>query len=318
MTDTATNLAAASLTFSVLSFIVLVIGIISWSFGDWSKLTQKLGVGTGSSSFNGFKTFAVLSGALAPDIALLVGFLSDIMNFKFRYSVTSLVGIIAALLSSALMYIRRALSGKGAPAAAAAAAVASAFTPPPAPAAAAAAAKAFDLGVGTVGGRRMKGGVLPQFIQDNYNPCTIRGMGFLEVPGSNMGIAALAAIFAIYIMDMTHGSKRTSPEVGGYLAFALVIFGLNVYASSELKCVSEENGGWMSYAIAAALGLGVGGVAYTVLQSNYPDFLPLDPTNIEPTSPSNMSRCGKPNDKDQFVCAAYKDGKPITSPSVVS
>ena len=128
MTDTATNLAAASLTFSVLSFIVLVIGIVSWSFGDWSKLTQKLGVGSaGSSSFNGFKTFAVMSGAVAPDIALLVGFLSDIMNFKFRYSVTSLVGIIAALLSTALMYIRRALSGKTpTPAAAAAAASATA------------------------------------------------------------------------------------------------------------------------------------------------------------------------------------------------
>jgi hypothetical protein len=322
MTDTATNLAAASLTFSVLSFIVLVVGVVSWSFGDWSKLTQKLGVGSGSSSFNGFKTFAVMSGAVAPDVALLVGFLSDIMNFKFRYSVTSLVGIIAALLSSALMYIRRALSGKSSsPAAAAAAAsataaVASALTPPPAPPAAA--AKAFDVGVGTVGGRRMKGGLLPQYVQDNYNPCTIRGMGFLEVPGSNMGIAALAAIFAVYILDMTQGSKRSSPEIGGYLAFALVIFGLNLYASSELKCVSEANGGWMSYAIALALGLGVGGAAYMVLQTNYPDFLPLDPTNIEPTSPANMSRCGKPNDKDQFVCAAYKDGKPITSPSVVS
>jgi hypothetical protein len=323
MTDTATNLAAASLTFSVLSFIVLVIGVVSWSFGDWSKLTQKLGVGSaGSSSFNGFKTFAVMSGAVAPDVALLVGFLSDIMNFKFRYSVTSLVGIIAALLSSALMYIRRALSGKtpspaaAAAAASATAAVASALTPPPAPPAAA--AKAFDVGVGTVGGRRMKGGVLPQYVQDNYNPCTIRGMGFLEVPGANMGIAALAAIFAVYILDMTQGSKRTSPEIGGYLAFALVIFGLNLYASSELKCVSEANGGWMSYAIALALGLGVGGAAYMVLQTNYPDFLPLDPDNIEPTSPANMSRCGKPNDKDQFVCAAYKDGKPITSPSVVS
>jgi hypothetical protein len=164
----------------------------------------------------------------------------------------------------------------------------------------------------------MKGGLLPQYVQDNYNPCTIRGMGFLEVPGSNMGIAALAAIFAVYILDMTQGSKRSSPEIGGYLAFALVIFGLNLYASSELKCVSEANGGWMSYAIALALGLGVGGAAYMVLQTNYPDFLPLDPTNIEATSPANMSRCGKPNDKDQFVCAAYKDGKPITSPSVVS
>jgi len=317
MTDTATGLAAASLTFSILSFLVLVVGIVSWSFGDWTKLTQSLGgVGGTSSSLGSIKTLAVLMGALSPDIALLIGFLSDIMNFKFRFSVTSIVGIIAALLSSGFTYVRRFFS-KTDTSSAQAVAEAVAQAVPVAIAAPISAKGAFNIGVG-VGGKRMAGGVLPQYIQDNYNPCSIRGMGFADVPGSHMGIAALAAIFAIYIMDMSLGAKRTTPEIGGYIAFAVIIFGLNVYGSSELKCVNEANGGWMAYAIALAVGLGVGASAYMVMKTHYADFLPLDPDHVDGRGASNKPRCNKPNDNDQFVCAAYKDGKPITSPAVVS
>ncbi len=317
MTDTATSLAAASLTFSILSFLVLVVGIISWSFGDWTKLTQSLGGVGGTSSLGSVKTVAVLMGALSPDIALLIGFLSDIMNFKFRFSVTSIVGIIAAVLSSGFTYVRRFFSKTDTSSAQAVAAAVAEAIPVPVAQAVAPAKGAFNIGVG-VGGKRMAGGALPQYIQDNYNPCSIRGMGFMDVPGSHMGIAALAAIFAIYIMDMSIGAKRTSPEIGGYIAFAMIIFGLNIYATSELKCVTDASGGWMAYAIALAVGLGVGTSAYMVMKTHYADFLPLDPDHVDGPGPSNKPRCNKPNDNDQFVCAAYKDGKPITNSAVVS
>ena len=94
--DTAINLAATSLTFSILSFIVIVVGLLFLVFPGWLE-TIKSAVAnfSGSPSSSGFldhlKVLSILSGALTPDIVLLIGFIADLMNFKFRYSVTSLI-----------------------------------------------------------------------------------------------------------------------------------------------------------------------------------------------------------------------------------
>jgi len=101
--DPTVSLAAASLTFSILSFITIVVGLLFLVFPGWLE-TIKTATSSvsGSASSGGFldsiKVFAVLGGALAPDIVLLIGFISDLMNMKFRFSVTSLIGIIAVVV----------------------------------------------------------------------------------------------------------------------------------------------------------------------------------------------------------------------------
>jgi hypothetical protein len=101
--DPTVSLAAASLTFSILSFITIVIGLLFLVFPGWLETikTATSNVSGSSSSgglLDGIKVFAVLGGALAPDIVLLIGFISDLMNMKFRFSVTSLIGILAVIV----------------------------------------------------------------------------------------------------------------------------------------------------------------------------------------------------------------------------
>jgi len=101
--DPTVSLAAASLTFSVLSFITIVIGLLFLVFPGWLETikTATSNISGSSSSggvLDGIKVFAVLGGALAPDIVLLIGFISDLMNMKFRFSVTSLIGILAVIV----------------------------------------------------------------------------------------------------------------------------------------------------------------------------------------------------------------------------
>lgn len=96
------SLAAASLTFSILSFITIVVGLLFLVFPGWletiKSATSTISGPSSGGILDGVKVFAVLGGALAPDIVLLIGFISDLMNMKFRFSVTSLIGIFAVIV----------------------------------------------------------------------------------------------------------------------------------------------------------------------------------------------------------------------------
>ena len=100
MVDT-TGLAAASLTFSVLSFVMLIITLIVFLFPDFSA-SIRAGIsrasGSGGGFFSNVKMVFALLGAFSPDITLLSGFVSDIVNGNFRYSVTSIIGIISVIV----------------------------------------------------------------------------------------------------------------------------------------------------------------------------------------------------------------------------
>jgi len=101
MADTEVNLAVASLTFSVLSFLVMVIGLVLIFYPGMRETLQGSISGissTGSGFMDSLKIAGVLGGAMSPDIVLLIGFISDLMNLKFRFSVTSLIGIFAVIL----------------------------------------------------------------------------------------------------------------------------------------------------------------------------------------------------------------------------
>jgi hypothetical protein len=154
----------------------------------------------------------------------------------------------------------------------------------------------------------------------NFNPCAIRGLGMFDTAGSPMGLAALGSIFAIYFLDMFVGNKRTPAEIGGYLGFSAAVFALNLFAFKQFNCLPDTSIGGLlrASALPLVIGLSVGSISFGVINASYPEFLPLDAQAItsDPQS-SNQPRCGKPNDQDQFVCDAYKDGKRISTSTVV-
>lgn len=393
MADTTTNLAAASLTFSVLSFIMLAITLIFFLFPDFSS-TIKAGLArSGSSGGFGtsFKMLGAFLGALSPDITLLSGFVSDIINGSFRYSVTSIVGVIAVILHWGVAGLVYGFAKDSAPSvvANAAAAVASAVsagpaqllgtggeptnpTPPssgnvqsrklhgflrrvpgpgsvprgdrsvmseitPIPGAADGEQPSQGINGPTgvrftrirnppkrfipIGGGNEEDGQtggaweIPEDLRNSFNPCSIRGLGMFDISKSPMGMAALSSVFAIYLMDMTINNKRAGKDVLLYLGFSGVVYGLNLFSYSQFKCYGDTVGTIMkSTILPIILGLSVGAASFATLKTTFPAYLPLDPQNVgDPALPSKHATCAPPNDQDQFVCDAYKDGKRVTS-----
>ena len=423
MVDSEVNLAIASLTFSVLSFLVMIIGLVLVFYpGLRESLTGATSgmASTGSGILDNLKIAGVLGGALSPDIVLLIGFISDIMNLKFRFSVTSIIGIIAVILhwviggsifgfskgvTSAVASTASAITAAVAPKAPTAPSSSSAqlfgvgdgnptaptVSPPAAAAVAAVAAPASPAGVlgaiakpqrqaatkkptmptgnkpprrpGSVStapdmgesaadagptsrsvsfarptraaaakssdstskmaaNKQLGGAVLPDYITQKFNPCAIRGLGYFDISGSPMGMAALSAVFMVYLLDMTVGSKRSSAQAGGFAGFSVAIFLLNVYAYRELKCVDTTTvtASLKAVILPLAIGLLSGTGGYYVLKNNYADFLPLDGTHFDDgteTTPSpanrNQAHCQAPNDHGEMVCEAYRDGKRVNA-----
>jgi len=429
------DLQAASLTFSILAFLTSAIGILLVYFPGIRDTFTSVFDRTSTGSFSGILS---LLGAFSPDIALFSGFISDIMNGSFRFSVTSLVGIIAVILhgivggfffgfakSASISSIIPTLTevigvgedvlpvvggdvtstpkpaeevpkataaskpavsaaptattfGSGPesvstlelPPGASSSSVKSGHTEntrktppvlrtlknnlrrlgpmipgtrPQRPAAAASRDRTSKLAAssrrneypgdsasvsGSSAARKTpkkgrgrdelesQSGGARSAVLSNFNPCAIRGLGFLDVKGSPMGMAALAAIFMVYLLDMT--TKKSPATIGGYLAFSFVVFGLNLFAYSELECVADTSyvGLLKAISLPTAIGLVTGGIAYGVMKANYKSFLPLDPEGFQPGAPGNQPQCGKPSD-NEFVCDAYKDGKRIST-AVVS
>jgi len=396
MGDTSTNLATASLTFSVLSFLLLIVVVVITFFpGIAAALKAASANAGGSGVMAGIKSVFALLGAFSPDIAILSGFISDIMNGSFRYSVTSFISIITVILHwviAGLMYGFAKGASTGVPGAAAtAAAVVSAVTgtntntttEPTVTGLVSSAAPGVRLGTGgpgteftatgeaglptaaaprasaltgtgvassgifgrgsralaglgpTIPGARpsrkvtlggpgssvsrpggMAGGALNL---PDINPCAIRGLGMFDISKSPMGIAALTSVFTVYLLDMYVGDKRSKTETGVFLLFSSVVYGLNLFAYKEFKCYGATYGEIAKATILpVVVGLVGGASGYAVLNTHYSSFLPLDGQSINsPASPGGMTgQCSAPNDKDQFVCDAYKDGKRISTSTV--
>lgn len=372
MADTTLNLAAASLTFSVLSFLMLIVTLTFFLFPDFSA-TIRSGVGrlggVGSGGASAFTAFAAFLGALSPDITLLSGFITDIINGKFRNSVTSLIGIGSVILHYIVGGMIHGFGAGSAPSIAAqtVSSIASTIAPisasvdqllgtgsenPTAPSPSSGAPRSglfrrgppsvstmstiegaspipsgrgsrtaalnSRLGPAIPGARpsrsvnlRGGGGEIPSEMLSKFNPCSIRGLGMFDIAKSPMGMAALSSVFAVYILDMTIDKKRDTKDIGIYLGFSGIVYLLNLYSYSSFKCYGDT---FSSAARASMLpvlvGLIGGTTGFLTLKYAFPSFLPLDPTSVN--SPSQPT-CAPPNDQDQFVCDAYKDGKRIST-----
>jgi hypothetical protein len=317
-------------------------------------------------------------GAFAPDMMILFGFISDIINVQFRHSVLSFTAILGVVLNrfifgtDALAAVRSAAATvTGVPAPAPTPAPAPAPAPAPSPttttaaattaaqvATTAAAAPAAVIGhtgkvtltgnpadvstMSPLGGQR--GGALPQFFVDSYNPCAIRGLAFLDTNKSPMGMVALMTIFTAVFWDMWINNKRTTSEIVGNGVFGLVVLILNFMAYSIFDCYGSNSQDRLFATFKAFVwGAIVGSTAFLIFQyaPGGSEYLPLDasPASLSQPSrtpvgpggqqecppgqissngrcvpaPSSGAQCSAPNDDDQFVCDAYKNGKLVST-----
>lgn len=157
----------------------------------------------------------------------------------------------------------------------------------------------------------MNGGArLADIVNDQFNPCAVRGLGSFDVSKRPMGIAVLATIFFVYLLDMTVNKKRTTGEQISYWFVAAGVLGANIYAYRTLGCVDS----WLSVIVPLAVGLAVGGSAFAIYQRLGPSYLPMDaeaPSAAEGTAPTGeYSACASGNGGD-FVCDAYLNGQRI-------
>lgn len=380
--------AVAMSTIAVALLIALFVALMNPGFLDGVRNRVAGAAGQAESSPTG-KIIVGALGAFAPDMAILSGFVSDIVNVQFRHSVLSFSAILAVVLN-------RFIFGKGAVEAALAAVapvaqVATGTAPapagPPAPTAlgmvnAPTAAQqvveavtgrpllghtgrvqqptgnlgevsTLQSGLGggpaiPVGGSKksQKGGALPDFFQRYYNPCAIRGLAFMDTEKSPMGMVALMTIFSAVFWDMWINNKRTTPEILGNGAFGLLVLLMNFGAYAIFNCYGNNTQERLLNTFKAFVwGAIVGSVAFLIFQyaPNGSQYLPIDPSPAslsQPSSgqtpvgpggqqacppgqtsvngqctplPTGGAKCNAPNDGDQFVCDAYKNGKLIST-----
>lgn len=269
-----------------------------------------------------------------PNALVLFGFIIDTINQEFRYSIASLIGVSSVFANFLIGRIAKAVfAGKGigevlgtaiATPVAAAAAVAPAVNPfrnPP--------------------GNPFAGGMRGGFIG-----CTVPGFEAIESLYAPQGLVLPAAIFIYLIMDFgTHRTPSRNIGLGVILPAILVLHSAVMWG---LGCFDKYY--WQSPLITILAGFAVGTICgisgWGVVKTFFPDKLPTSapnlfgpagsggaPPNVGPGGtgplgstgpvipPSGMGSarspgvgtCSAPNDQDQFVCEAYKNGKLITT-----
>jgi len=162
------------------------------------------------------------------------------------------------------------------------------------------------------------GARLTDIVNDQFNPCAVRGLGAFDVAKRPMGIAVLTTIFFVYLLDMSVNKKRNTNEQIAYWGVAIAVLGVNIYAHMKLSCVD----GLFSASVFVPLiiGLVVGGAAFGIYQNLGPSYLPMDsetPSGSSVNAPTGQySACASGNGGD-FVCDAYLNGRRIgtVSPS---
>lgn len=270
-----------------------------------------------------------------PNALVLFGFIIDTINQELRYSIASLIGISSVFVNFLFgTLMKKLLSGQsiGEALSATANVVASA------PAAAVATVNPFAESTSTnpfAGG--MRGG---------YVGCTVPGFESIESLYAPQGLVLPAAIFMYLIMDFgTHRSASRNIGLGVILPAILVLHSSIMWG---LGCFSKYY--WQNPLVTIFAGFTVGAICgisgWAVVKTFFADKLPTSALNpmfgsssggsrsnvgpggtgplgsdgpVIPPSGVNSARspgvgtCSAPNDQDQFVCEAYKNGKLITT-----
>ena len=169
---------------------------------------------------------------------------------------------------------------------------------------------------GPRGGKKQKGGA-----RFDGNPSAILGIP-LGSKAQPAGLAVLITILMIYTMDAIY-DKRHGTALWVQISIAIATVGAYIFAYYKTEVFGKivepslDLTGWWRMSIPIIVGLVGGGIAFTVMKTNYPGYLPLDPDTSSPvTLTGEYSKCAAgtggvgPNGGD-LVCDAYLNGERI-------
>lgn len=238
------------------------------------------------STWSVFKDLTTKLFLYLPTSLVLFGFIADAIQEEFRYSIASLIGIISVFVNSF---------------------------------------------VGLLINLFIKN---PTSVLVTGQGCTVPGFEALESIFAPQGIVLPVSIFTYFFIDF--GVNRPPSENLG----TAVLFGL--YLATHILVLWSSNCFtkyyWTNPFVTIGLGLLIGGalgsIGYGIVRGVTPQRLPSG-TYIAPApssdgsstrgptlgpggtplgaSSSSVGRCSAPNDQDQFVCEAYKNGKLVSS-----
>ena len=241
-------------------------------------VTSRATLGFGVAKDFVFKLFLYL-----PSSLVLFGFMADAIQQEFRYSIASLIGIASVFVNTLFGQLLKLV-----------------LTAP---------ASVFTVGAG----------------------CTVPGFEAFESVFAAQGIVLPASIFTYFFIDF--GLNRTPSENIGVAATFLTFLLLQLTVMGFSGCLTKYYWGnsfatiimsLLFGAITGSIGWGVvngisptrlpSGVPVSSSSSSTPTKKPLGPggTPFYSSTPS-VGTCSAPNDDDQMVCEAYKNGELVTS-----
>jgi len=294
MADSSAGLISAVVVLAVLTAVSLVAQFDA-------VRTPLLGLFSGTGTGGIGASLMALIGSLyvsTPIAIFAFGFIYDIVTQSFGASIPSLVGLTAGIFNKLFIVLGSWFGGLPAAAAAAATSVAAAG-----PAAAAAGPDPNPFATAT-GGRRMYGGVWEQ-------ACNITGMSILDGGYTPASLVLMTTILGHYmIMGWARNPyKSIAPSVT--LAVLWIVHGYVIYNN----CPQYD---LLKIAMGILLGFGFAGISYSLTlvrpsASSSSSVMSSPMVNSSGPLGSTSSTCAPPNDNDQFVCDAYKNGQKITS-----
>jgi hypothetical protein len=158
--------------------------------------------------------------------------------------------------------------------------------------------------------------------------CTVPGFESLESFFSPQGVVLPASIFTYLLIDL--GIHRPSSQNIGTGVLMVVFILIQAFVMSKNGCFAPNVyyfGTIGSVLIAVLVGAFCGTMGWVGVRFTAPSKLPSSAGSISPSSVTqkavnplgsksgtpDVGTCSPPNDQDQFVCEAYKDGEVVTS-----
>ena len=283
----------------VFFFIVLGVGgFFGYRYFVPASAAASTGPGFGAGIYTAFSTFMIYT----PTAILTFGFIADMLAQQYNMSAGSFVGIAAVLLNWGL---GRAMGVKPAPSAAPDDGPVFGPDLPPG------GLSNYNIpGNPFLGGKRQRGGAA--VLADICN----------NIPGLNLSgyfsqpILMTATILMFYLNGM-YANNPTHALSGSIFTYTFILLqAFFVWKHCALAGTNKLD--WKQVVGAIFVGLALGTVGYWINDAIFPNktpgsYGPNAPMYGGTQSTPGVGTCAPPNDQDQFVCEAYKNGELISS-----
>lgn len=265
---------------------------------------MKVGAAPGLPASGGFGSLLKDTLVYMPHALLLYGVIADMLTYEGVYSIGSLVGVISLFVHVLFKFvwkgtfdvistIMKAVSGEDARSDRPGRIGRAADTVPPASLLTSSPAK---------GTTPKFGGAEAGSFFKSYTGCDIQGFDWAHSPYAPQSLVIIASVFSYYGLDLIN--NRGGSNAATTIALGLAAFVAQLFLAGNCSLPGEPEIGKLYTAIlAAAEGLFVGGVSYSVVQAYYPTRLPSSTISPFPRKSPGDLRDGKFDaDGNPWVC----------------